>query len=363
VKILYSFNKRGAEGEQWATEIAAASESSLTLVPFNHQNYLDPLLYCDATKLDRLYREKHPGLLKLYSDLVSRMRIEQIDVLLVANCPPYHPDFLRTLSVYKVLYSADDPGATYLINIPYLHAYHHVLFVDPAYSRDMDMVEKMRYAGMTNADFLPISVFDFEHAAAKSAEEIFLQPRDIPIIYVGSFWRQKIPLLMSVAQAFGSSFKVYGFFRLKHNLYLNIIHGSRRWIRPISLQQRVALYQRAKIGINIHWDEYGLGNQRLYHLPANGVMQISDCDTHLGRIFKIDKEIVGYRTASDLIDKIHYYLSHEDARIRIARGGYARAMLDYRFATVTRRAARLIKAGMQRVGWPSQSSNRYKGGY
>ena len=349
MKILYSFNKRGAEGKHWSAEIAAASEPGYTFVPFNHQEYLDPLLYCDAAKLDRLYRGKHPGLMKLYTALTSRLREEKIDALLVANCPPYHPDFLRTLPVYKVLYSADDPDATYLINIPYLHAYHHVLYVDPAYSRDMDMATKMKYAGMTNADFLPISVFDFECDTSRSVAEVFSQPRDIPIIYVGGFWRQKIPLLMSVAKAFGSSFKIYGFFRFKHNIYLNLIHGSRRWIRPISLQQRVALYQRAKIGVNIHWDEYGLGNQRLYHLPANGVMQISDCTTHLGRIFKIDDEIASYRTASDLIEKIRYYLNHENDRLRIAQNGYARTMLDYRFATITRRAARLIKGGMERT--------------
>ena len=43
------------------------------------------------------------------------------------------------------------------------------------------------------------------------------------------------------------------------------------------VRERVELYQRSRIGFNVHWNEYGLGNQRLYHLPANGVMQICDC--------------------------------------------------------------------------------------
>ena len=170
-------------------EIAAASQPDVTLIPFNHQECLDPALYCDAAKSISCIRTRHPGLLKLYSTVIAQLREEKVDVLLVANCPPYHPDFLRKLPVYKVLYSADDPGSTYLINIPYLHAYHHVFFVDPAYSKDMDMAEKMQYVGMRNADFLPISVFDFECDVSKSEAEVLSQPRDIPIIYVGSFWR------------------------------------------------------------------------------------------------------------------------------------------------------------------------------
>jgi spore maturation protein CgeB len=113
----------------------------------------------------------------------------------------------------------------------------------------------------------------------------------------------------------------------------------------------VNLYRRAKIGINIHWNEYGLGNQRLYHLPANGAMQISDCATHLDRVFENGKEVVAYGSTDELIDRIGYYLDHEEERKEIALQGYRRTMNEYRFATVTRRAGRLIQAGMERIAW------------
>lgn len=351
MNIIYSFNKKGYEGECWEREIRTASNEEFAFIPFNHGHYLSPELYSDAVKLDRLYRAKHAGLLQMYVAIEECIRQHNANAIIVANCPPYHPDFLRKLNIYKVLYSADDPGATYMINIPYLHAYQHVFYVAPAYSADMDMNEKMSYCGMVNADWLPISVFDFEFDSTRTQEMLFSQERDIDIIYVGSFWRQKIDTLVSVKKVFGRRFNVYGFFRLKHNLYLNIRNGFGSWIRPVSFEERVRLYQRAKIGINIHWDDYGLGNQRLYHLPANGVMQICDCPEHLDQIFKRNEEVIAYNNADELIDKLKHYLEHDGERKEIAMRGYQRTMREYRFAAVTHKAAKLIKAGMDRISW------------
>lgn len=204
---------------------------------------------------------------------------------------------------------------------------------------------------MVNADWLPISVFDFEHDPARSENELFSSERDIDIIYVGKFWRQKIDILTTVRRAFGRRFRMYGFLKLKHNIYLNVRYGYAGWVQPISFQERVRLYQRAKIGINVHWNDYGLGNQRLYHLPANGVMQISDCASHLDRVFTQGEEVVSYRSTDELIDRIKYYLNHENERQRIALQGYRRTMEKYRFATVTRAAGRLIAEGMKRTSW------------
>ena len=215
----------------------------------------------------------------------------------------------------------------------------------------MDMTEKMRYAGMVNADWLPISVFDFERSADLDEDEVFAQRRDIDIVYIGGFWRQKIPLLIQVRRAFGRRFRLYGVFGLKHNLFINARYGYAGWVSAVSLKQRVTLYKRARIGFNIHWNEHGLGNQRLYHLPANGVMQISDCADSLHHVFEPDREVVGYVGADDLIDKLRYFLEHDAEREVIARQAYRRTMRDYRFPFVAQHAGVLIQQGMDRIAW------------
>ena len=349
MRILYSFNKEAFEAEHWESEILAASDGEFSFVPFNHGLYLSPNLYLDASSLDRLYQNKDSRLQKMYKDMQATLSEQNLSALLVNNCPPYHPEFLRDLNVYKVLYSGDDPVATYLRNIPYLHAYDHVFFASPTYSPDLDMQEKMRYCGMVNADWLPIGVFDYEYETSRTEHNILSRERDIDIIYVGKFWRQKIQVLADVAKAFGRQFSIYGMFGIRHNLYINVIKGARSWVRPLSFPDRVSHYQRAKIGINIHWSNYALGNQRLYHLPANGVMQLSDCSKDLHRVFSDGEEVVGYSSTEDLIEKLRFYLSHKEEREAIALGGYRRVMREYRLRDVLRRAGRLMQRGMERT--------------
>ena len=226
-----------------------------------------------------------------------------------------------------------------------------MFYCDPVYSPDMDMTEKMHYAGMANADWLPLGVFDFEYDPAQTEQTLFAADRDVDIVYVGSFFRQKLDVLARVKKAFGKRFRMHGRFRPKHNLYYNVAHHWPGWVREVSFQDRTRLYQRARIGFNLHWNDFGLGNQRLYHLAACGVMQICDCPAHVGRIYELDSEIVSFDNTDDLIDRLRYYLDHDDQRQGIAQAGYRRAMRDYRFGHVTRRAGALIQEGMARCGW------------
>jgi len=361
MKIVYSFNKTGYEAECWTREIAAASNEQFSFLPFDHGRFLDPNRYLDAARLDRLYQAREPRLMSMYAVFEEYVRDERVDAVIVTNCPPYHPDFLRRLPIYKVLYSSDDPGATYTRNIPYLHAYDHVFFVSPGYSPDMDLLEKMRYCGMINADWVPISVFDFEFDTSQTEHTILAHERDVDVVYVGSFFRQKLELLAKVKRALGSRVRMHGMFRLKHKLYFCLRHGYPGWIRSIGFEDRVRLYQRSKIGFNIHWNEYGLGNQRLFHLPANGVMQICDCPQLLDRVFRPGEEIVGFRRFDELIDKLRYYLVHDEERNSIALNSFRRTMGEYRFSQVTRMAGSLIANGMNRREWGARTGRLPQG--
>lgn len=351
MKIVVSFNKEGYEARSWETEIMAISSARLSLIPFNHSKFLAPGAYEDSVKLDREYQSRDSRLLAMYAALRQVLAETDADALFVTNAPPYHPDFLRTLPVYKVLYSTDDPGATYKRTIPYLHAYHHVMHCAIGYSRDMTLREKLSYCGSGNVDWLPLGVMNYECIPDFTEEKLFAGPRDIDIIYIGSWWRQKIDLLIRLKRAFGKRLQIFGNFGTRHNLYINARYRAGSWVRRVSFPERVKLYQRAKIGINLHWNEYGLGNQRLYHLPANGAMQISDCGPFLDNIFRVGSEVEAYDSFDELVDKIRYYLAHDSERETMARMAYQRTMSEYRFATVMQRAAELIEGGMHRRKW------------
>jgi len=352
MKIIYSFNKKGFEADYWTREIAGASTPEYEFIPFNHDPYLDPNLYIRAQLLDNHYYQEHPGLKRMYKDIAQKIQETGADVLLVDTCPPYHPEFLRKLNIYKVLRIADGPMTAYDRDFAYLHAYDHVLYHSPAYSRDMEMAEKLRYCRATNIDFWPFALFDTMFDQTKTEETILSKNRDIDIIFIGAMHLGKMPLIAKVKKAFGHRCRVYGLCSIKKNLYFNARYGFPGWVRPAAFEQYVPLYQRAKIGFNVHnRGDYTVGGYRLFDLPANGVMQISDGGPYLDEFFKAGEEIIGYKDQDDLIDKLHYYLEHNEERKRVALNGYRRVIKDHRFRYRMRQAGELIERGMTRIEW------------
>lgn len=346
MKIIYSFNKRGFEARLFQEEIAAASDDRYSFVPFNHDPYVETSRCIRAQLLDNLYYERDPELMRLYADLETMVGDLRADALVVDNVLPYHPEFLRKLKVFKVMRTTDGPISAYDRDFAYVHAYDQVLFHSPAYSRDMGMEEKLRYVGAKDACFWPLGVFSGMYDQSKTASTILSQRRDIEILFIGAPHLTKMPLLAKVKKAFGSRCIIRGVASWKRNLYYNGKFGFPGWIRPVAFEQYVPLYQRTKVGFNIHnRGDYTVGSYRLFELPANGVMQISDGGKYLDSFFKVGEEIVRHE-GSDLIDKIRYYLDHEDERNRIALAGYRKVMREDLMKYRMRRAGELIENGI-----------------
>lgn len=347
MKILYSFNKHGAEADFWAREIAQASTDEVRFLPFNHDPYLDTGRYLRAQRLDDLYFQRDLGLMRLYTDVEARVRDEGVDVLLVDTCPPYHPDWLRNLPVFKVLRIADGPLSSYDRDFAYAHAYDFILYHSPAYSCDMGMEEKLRYLGVKKAAFWPLGVFDAAFDPTLAEDDLFSIERDIDVVFIGALHVGKMPFLARVKRALGSRCRLHGLASLKKNMYFNLRHGCPGWVRPIAQSEYVPLYQRAKIGFNVHnRGKFTVGSYRLFELPANGAMQLSDGDEYLGTFFDEGREVVGYNDADDLIDKIRHYLTKDAERERIARNAYRRVMRDYRIEHLLHRAANIIREAL-----------------
>ena len=343
MRIIYSFNKVGFEAQFWKKEIAAASTPEYQFVPFNHGEYLDPHLYIRAQLLDNLYYEQHQGLLNLYDDF-SKLVVEMdAKAVIVDNCPPYHPEFLRNVNICKVLRTSDGPLVAYDRDFAYLHAYDLILYHSPAYSRDLGMAKKLEYCGARESHFWPLALFDTMCDPAMHEDGVFALLRDIDILFVGALFPNKMPLLAAVKKAFGRRCRLHGLAGWKKNLYFNLKHGFPGWVAPIRFEDYVPLYNRTKIGINVHnRGKYTVGAFRLFELPGNGVMQISDGGEYLQEFFKVGEEIESYETAEELIDKVKYYLANDEARERIARAGYNRVMRDHRIAHRLETAANLI---------------------
>jgi spore maturation protein CgeB len=68
---------------------------------------------------------------------------------------------------------------------------------------------------------------------------------------------------------------------------------------------------------------------RYYEINACGGFQLSHYAEGLERMYSIGEEIVLYVSPEDMIEKVHYYLKHEDEREAIANRGYLRTQSDH----------------------------------
>jgi spore maturation protein CgeB len=347
--IVYSFNKKGFEAEFWTREIAAASNDRYRFVPFNHDDYLDVRRYARAQALDNLYFDREAGLLRMYDDLQATIAASGAQALIVDNYCPYHPDWLKRLAIYKVLRTSDGPLASYDRDFAYLHAYDHVLYHSPAHSPELTMAEKLDYCGAKRHDFWPLAVWDAHFDAAKSETDILVHQRDIDIIFIGTLVPNKMPLLAKVKKVFGARAHFAGRNPWKYNAYFKAKYRVGGWLSSVTRADFMRLYQRAKIGINVHnRGQYTVGSFRMFDLPANGVMQISDGGKYLDSFFEVGREIEGYDDADQLVRKIRHYLDHDDERRAVAAAGFRRTMRDHRMRLRLQQAGEIIERGMQR---------------
>ncbi|HEY5588090.1 MAG TPA: glycosyltransferase [Candidatus Paceibacterota bacterium] len=347
LKIIYSFGVyKDFEKEIEITE--RFSNGKYQIIPFNHRKFLGWEKDVSPWQLDDYYRNGHEGLKKLYKHIKELCK--DADVFYVDHECVYHPDFIKELSknIYTVYYSGDDPETSYWRSKPYLYAFDHTFCYGVYHSQKQKMNEKFIEWGAKRADLRPHGCWDnqFDHLISEDA--ILNKHRDIDIIFIGgSATKSRNDFLLKLKKVFGPSFHIYGNWDGLKGVLARAYHGY-GFLSINKLPQNLLLnyYQRAKIGINIH-QSFGPCNLRLYELPMNGIMQICDNKLGLAELYELDKEVVGYDTFEEAVEKIRYYLKNDEERKKIALNGYKKTKEKYLFRTTFYDSMEKIILGMK----------------
>ena len=348
MKILDSFGARPNEVDLYIQTNKECESTEYTIDLINHRDELGIEYAYLPQQLDDLYRNKNAKLMALYDKVYTLC--ENYDVFIVNHENVYHPDFIKKLSniTYTVLYTSDDPESSYKATVPYVWAFDHVLCYAVYYSENELMSDKICDWNGRRANIRPYGAASYTYDSKLSKDALFNLKRDIDLIYVGGPYN-KIENLMKLKQVFGKRFQLFGYW----GGLIPLLSRFRKYgqlvnITALDQDMFITIYQRAKIGINMHMS-YGPSNLRMWQLPANGVMQICDNPKGTSHLFELDREIVCYENGSidEAIEKIQYYLSHDDERIKIAKLGYERTMNDYTYSKTFQKAINAIKMGIK----------------
>ena len=263
-------------------------------------------------ELDARWKRGDRELLQMYERLANEC--QNHDVFINWNGINVHPEFVSQLPTFNIYGCYDDPEATEDLSKPVAAAF------DLSMIGNIAEVETYKSWGVRHAEFWPYGFRVNDYDPTLTTEKILTGERDVEISLLcerETPWRRE--RLDRIAAAFPQ-----GHF-----------HG-RGWPRGILPEEaRVPLYQRTKVGINFHHTT-GPINLRCYALPANGVMQICDNKSHLGKIYELGREVAGFDKIDEAIDLARYYLAHNDERRRIAAAGFERVIRDYNEVSVFR---------------------------
>jgi hypothetical protein len=93
------------------------------------------------------------------------------------------------------------------------------------------------------------------------------------------------------------------------------------------------LFAQSKIVLGVgtigHCEDFYALKMRDFDGPMSGSCYVTHDNPDLRLVYKVGEEIATYRSVDDCIDRVRWYLSHEDARERVARLGRARALAEH----------------------------------
>lgn len=200
------------------------------------------------------------------------------------------------------------PTACYLVDVHLGRwRYEVAKFFDVVFVAQKDYLEQYRkVVGHSQVFWLPL-------AAAPEFHQQMGLPRIYDVGFVGN-----------IARAHRSSPRAR---RLK---LVARTFRTNDFYRSYSAEEVGRVYSQSKIVFNT--TIAGDVTMRIFEGTMAGAMVLTDSRANgIGELFRLGKEIVVYDSDDDLVEKIRYYLSHEDERNVIAEAGHERTMAQHSY--------------------------------
>lgn len=121
-------------------------------------------------------------------------------------------------------------------------------------------------------------------------------------------------------------------FRLYTWEHEKVSEGIKRFPPISSLTESSKVYYAGRINLNITLRSIENGIPlRVFEIMSAGGFVLSNWQEGIAELFEEGKEIVTFKTPEEMIEKIDYYLTNDEERIRIAIGGYQKVKNYYTF--------------------------------
>ncbi|GIP31274.1 glycosyltransferase [Paenibacillus sp. J2TS4] len=265
--------------------------------------------------------------------LAAEFRPDLVIVLdaLGQTFPAHKADELRAMGIRTAVWLPDDP---YHSDVTVGIAPHY----DYVFTLEMSCVSLYRELGCKQVYYLPFAV-NPNYIRPIYTETAY----ETDVCFIGSAFWNRVALFDEIAEYLaGKKVKIVGYWweRLKHySLLKDKIDGI--WLSP---EETLKHYNRAKIVINLHRSSEDPShnsnsrnlparsvNPRMFEISACGTLQLSDVREGLPDLYTPEYEMATFSSPDELVNKIEYYLHHEDERREMAWRGLQKTMREHTF--------------------------------
>lgn len=175
------------------------------------------------------------------------------------------------------------------------------------------------------------------------------QERDIPVSFVGSlsyYHKTRIDLLEKLCREVDIQIWGSGIERLDPDSPIRQKYRGEAWGADM-----YRILGRSRITVNHHIGVAGryANNLRLYEATGMGAMLLTDARDNLREIFEPGREVVTYSSQEECVERVHYYLEHDEERVRLAEGGHQRTLRDHTHAQRAQELVEIVGERLQEV--------------
>lgn len=265
-------------------------------------------------------------------ELATAKRPDLVLVLDGMDLPLEQVSTLRASGIRTAIWLTDDPYYTdFTTNI--------VTHYDYVFTLERNCIDFYRGLGCCQVHYLPFGVH-LDHYRPT----IMRSPVTRDVSFIGSAYMNRVeffrPLMPELMQ-FNTVFNGIWWDRLPEApLYGDRIEIG-KWMSP---QETAVAYSGSKIVINLHrshMDELvnnntllipaASPNPRTFEIAASGTLQLCDAREDIASFYKPGEEIEIFSNPQEMMDKIRFYLTHEEERRAVVLKAFERTLRDHTY--------------------------------
>lgn len=275
------------------------------------------------------------------ANLADQIKPDLVLVLLGDTFPIEQVNAIRTMGVKTAVWFTDDP---YYTDVTAKIAPHYQY----VFTQEIGCVSFYSMLGCRQVHYLPLAV---------NTRVFHYQREDhsfsIDVCFMGTAWNDRISIFDQIAPYLSNKNALIVGPNWNNMTNYHLLSDKIR-LEVLSPEESALLVNKSKIVINNHrsFDDNTVFshnsrnlpafsiNPRTFEISACGAFQLTDIRQELNRCYKRGKEIETYSSPSELIEKIEYYLRHEDERNAIALRGLSQTIKNH---TYPKRLRALLK--------------------